>query len=42
MATERLSIMNFIEQLDTKYIEELEQFQAVQAEKKRRSHLTSE
>ena len=42
MATERLSIMNFIEQLDTKYIEELEQFQAVQAEKKRRSYLTSE
>jgi hypothetical protein len=42
MATERLSITNFIEQLDTKYVEDLEYFKAVNAEKKRRSNLTSE
>lgn len=42
LTTERLSIVNFIEQLDTQYIADLEQFKDVQSEKKRQGHLKSE
>ena len=42
VATERFSIINFIEMLDTEYIAQLEDYKAILAEKKRRSHLTSE
>lgn len=42
MATERLSIMNFIEKLDTDYINDLEQFKDINNEKKRRAHHKSE
>lgn len=40
IATERLSIMNFIEMLDNEYVDQLEQRAGAEAEKKRRSHLT--
>lgn len=42
VATERLSIMNFIDMLDTEYIAQLEEYKAQVAEKKRRNRLTSE
>ncbi len=40
ITTERLSIMNFIEMLDTEYADQLNQRANIEAEKKRRSHLT--
>lgn len=42
IATERLSITNFIAMLDKDYVAQLEDFKSKLAEKKRRSHLTSE